>query len=624
MAAAGDRLERQVAAIASTQGGGGMSGGSTSYAGDDISGVAQANLVVAAAQLTLTRANTSAAADIAWFVIEFDIGCARAKSVQQGTFTNTTNGTTTIAVSSVDTTKAFLLYSLRSNSNRPVGSALKGRLATATALEFSRATDEAGPSPIDVQWTLVEYTCGVRVQRGSATADTNVNVAITPVVSLNQAFVTCSKSTDSNTTTSWDNNDALLCDLTSTGNLQVRMGTGSSDGSSLWWQVVEFTSSEFINVQKGSTSLTGATLSTNVTLSSAVDPTRSFVLVGMNTPSAGNDPDIGARTVRARLVNSTTLTIDRSIFGNADDLSELLWQVVELKDATVVQAGSASFAAGVATATATLTWVRTAKTVAFASTQGAGGQESGRTSYNGDDIPGAAQATLGPHLAHAADADQGQHRRSRHRLVRRRIPEPVMPFPIRTTSAKIAAALIMLLVLGALTTSTTLARFSDQDTVGSNAFTASTINLTLTPSSAVISYAGMLPGDSVTNSLVVANAAGSSALRYAISASATNTDTLGLKEQLVLTVRTSDVTTPASPCNDFDGTQLYAGDLDSTAGKIVGDSTQGAQTGDRSLTTSASETLCFRAFLPSSTGNSFKNATTTATFTFDAEQTANN
>jgi hypothetical protein len=123
---------------------------------------------------------------------------------------------------------------------------------------------------------------------------------------------------------------------------------------------------------------------------------------------------------------------------------------------------------------------------------------------------------------------------------------------------------------------------------------------------------------------VVSNG-GSLGLRYAISSSATNTDTKGLKDQLVLTIKTIDVTLPATPCDDFDGTQLYTGDLDDGAsGYLVGDPTPGPQGGERVLAASANETLCFRVELPLSTGNTYQNATTTATFTFDAEQTVNN
>ena len=146
---------------------------------------------------------------------------------------------------------------------------------------------------------------------------------------------------------------------------------------------------------------------------------------------------------------------------------------------------------------------------------------------------------------------------------------------------------------------------------------------TTSPTTALITYSNMQPGDSVTNSITVTNS-GNVQLRYAISSSATNADSKALKDQLVLTVKTVDVTTPGTPCNDFDGTQLYTGDLDSTAGKLVGDNTQGSQAGDRTLASSANETLCFRASLPLATGNTYQGATTTATFTFDSEQTANN
>jgi len=188
----------------------------------------------------------------------------------------------------------------------------------------------------------------------------------------------------------------------------------------------------------------------------------------------------------------------------------------------------------------------------------------------------------------------------------------------------VVVAVVAMMALAVVTSQDALARFTDQQAVGANAFTSTTVNLTTTPTSALLTLSGMLPSDSVTNSLVVTNAAGSVALRYAISATATNTDSKGLKDQLTLVIKTVDVTTPGTPCDNFDGTQLYSGDLDSTAGKLVGDSTQGAQAGDRSLAVGASETLCFRVSLSSYTTNAHRAATTTATFTFGAEQTGNN
>jgi predicted ribosomally synthesized peptide with SipW-like signal peptide len=189
---------------------------------------------------------------------------------------------------------------------------------------------------------------------------------------------------------------------------------------------------------------------------------------------------------------------------------------------------------------------------------------------------------------------------------------------------QLALTIVACLMFAAGVVGSTLALMTSTATVGSNTFTSgSVIIATDHPSTAIVSFSGMVPGDSVgANALVVSNT-GSVQLRYALSSSATNTDTLALKDALTLTVKTIDVTTPGVPCDNFDGTQLYTGDLDSTNGKLVGDAAQGAQTGDRVLAAAASETLCFKVSFPSSaTGPS--GAATTATFTFTAEQTGNN
>jgi hypothetical protein len=86
--------------------------------------------------------------------------------------------------------------------------------------------------------------------------------------------------------------------------------------------------------------------------------------------------------------------------------------------------------------------------------------------------------------------------------------------------------------------------------------------------------------------------------------------------QLGLTIKTL-----GTSCATFDGTTLYSGALASAA---FGNPSAGAQAGDRTLNAAASETLCFAANLPTSTGNAFQGATTSTTFTFSAEQTANN
>ena len=127
----------------------------------------------------------------------------------------------------------------------------------------------------------------------------------------------------------------------------------------------------------------------------------------------------------------------------------------------------------------------------------------------------------------------------------------------------------------------------------------------------------MLPGDRTIQPLTITNA-GAAEFRYAMSTVADNLDTKNLRDQLSLTIRVKT----ANPCANEDGVVIFG--PAALTGGFFGSAAQGADAGDRVLAGSASEVLCFTADLPLSTGNAFMSAATTATFTFDAEQTANN
>lgn len=184
---------------------------------------------------------------------------------------------------------------------------------------------------------------------------------------------------------------------------------------------------------------------------------------------------------------------------------------------------------------------------------------------------------------------------------------------------KLLPVAALLLVAAAGFRSAGLALFTDTATLDANSFTTGTVDISTTPATALFNVAAMVPGDSVTQALTVSND-GTAELRYSVTASATNADGLGLKDILTLTIKTA-----GTNCATFDGAQLYAGDLDSgVGGVILGDGAQGAQAGDRTLAAAASEVLCFRVSLPIATGNGSQGAATVATYTFAAEQTANN
>lgn len=155
-----------------------------------------------------------------------------------------------------------------------------------------------------------------------------------------------------------------------------------------------------------------------------------------------------------------------------------------------------------------------------------------------------------------------------------------------------------------------LAIFTDS-AASTGSFATGTVDITSSPTVA-FNVTGMVPGDTNTSSLTIANA-GTASLRYALTSAATNV----LGTNLTLTVKTL-----GTSCAAFDGTSLLASTV--LNGATIGSPVQGANTGDRTLAGAASEVLCFRVALPLATGNTLQGASSAVTFTFDAEQTANN
>ena len=185
-----------------------------------------------------------------------------------------------------------------------------------------------------------------------------------------------------------------------------------------------------------------------------------------------------------------------------------------------------------------------------------------------------------------------------------------------------ALAVGLLLLSSTIGGALSLALFTDQETVDGT-FTTGTILLDAARIDALtLTTTALMPGATITDDVIVEND-GTADLRYALSTSSTNGDGKALRDSLTVTVRTIDVTAPASPCDAFDGNTLYSGTL-GAASAGFGNASAGAQTGDRELAAGTSETLCIRVALPLTAPNAVQGATTTTTFTFDAEQTANN
>ena len=189
---------------------------------------------------------------------------------------------------------------------------------------------------------------------------------------------------------------------------------------------------------------------------------------------------------------------------------------------------------------------------------------------------------------------------------------------------KVVISVVMVGVALAVVLVGAIALFTDQETNPSNSFSAGTIDLAINPASAMFTVNNMAPGDVRYSGIQMTNS-GSLELRYAMATTADGSSTLD--EQLDLSI---DVVTGAGVdaiwYTDDDvvsEANIYGPDgvLSSAA---IGDSTQGADTGDRTLAASGSERLRFKATLPLGTSNSYQGTSCTVSFVFDAEQTANN
>lgn len=188
---------------------------------------------------------------------------------------------------------------------------------------------------------------------------------------------------------------------------------------------------------------------------------------------------------------------------------------------------------------------------------------------------------------------------------------------------RIAATIAVLAVTAGLLSLSVLALFTDTASVPANAFTTGTVDINTSPTTALVTFSNMAPGDEVVSPITVSND-GSLQLRYAVTSTTTENT---LAAQLDLTIK-SGVTACTTGGFDTDGAVLYGpDDLGSTTpgDNVIGNPAQGDNPpGDRTLAASTSEVLCFKVSLPIATGNTFQNATTTATFAFQSEQTTNN
>lgn len=299
------------------------------------------------------------------------------KSLQTGTVA-LTGASVTDTITSIDTTKSFLVFSVRYDETSPSLSLTNGQITNGTTLTFKR--NGAGGT-INIQWYVAEFESGVSVQRGSITLDSTQpdNVTITSV-DLTKAFPIFSCLHQGGI---YGADDFVRAKITTSTNLELENTFGGGTGPVVEWQVVEFAGA---SVQTGDLAFGAGDSSLTDTITS-VDTTKSWLLFSYESAS-GTGADIGQKMMRGVITNGTTLTFDRDNTGQAVDIT---WYLIEFTDGTTVQKGSEDFTTAQTQQDVTITSVDTARSIASA---GAISYSGGKTPHSAAGNPGVGTVTL--------------------------------------------------------------------------------------------------------------------------------------------------------------------------------------------------------------------------------------
>jgi hypothetical protein len=173
---------------------------------------------------------------------------------------------------------------------------------------------------------------------------------------------------------------------------------------------------------------------------------------------------------------------------------------------------------------------------------------------------------------------------------------------------------------------TTSALLTASANPASFSFTTGSVIVGTNPTSLALQAQNMGLGDSIARSVTVTND-GTMQFRYAITSTVTGSSALASALQLTVWDENAESDSDLACAVTPPGSKLYnAGVMGSTSTttNIVGNPSQGAQSGDQTLNAGSMQLLCFLVALPSTASSSLFSQSLTASFTWNAEQTAHN
>jgi hypothetical protein len=317
-------------------------------------------------------------------------------AVTSGTASLPNSATATqVSLPGLDITKAFVLCSTRTANTSGDEGLFTCDLNVSGGTSRLTITPSFAPgnTTTRVQYYVAEFDAGVSVQRGIATF---TGTSLTPTAAPTLTAVDCAKSFVLTSVRSTDasaardeiwtvrailGTGASPCTSGTTTSLELTRNDGQSGETvTVAWQVVTF---EGASVQRGTSCIGGSSaapacalasggtngLTNRVTLGTAVDTSKSFILVTgkAGTSVAGVE---GEYNVRAEfLASGTSVTgvqFSRVVTTTSNNHQvDLAWQVVSLSDGSTVQNGTTSLSGTSTSATVNITTVDTTRTALF-------------------------------------------------------------------------------------------------------------------------------------------------------------------------------------------------------------------------------------------------------------------
>jgi hypothetical protein len=272
--------------------------------------------------------------------------------------------------------RSILFFSVRESESSPKYGAILCELRPADTVAATPAglscrhesfgSDNTPATPVTVHWTVATFETGVTVQRGSVDTSTltPLTATLSPAVDPSSSFVVIGGTLSGGG--GWGNNDFTQAVLTNGSTLTIKQ---SAPGAIVPWQVVQV---QGARVQRGTTTLATSDTEKQVALT-GVTP-GSFALASY---TSDNPASIAAGSLMLQAtLNAGSLELQRGLGGTN---MEVAYEVVTLP--FPAHQYTTDFAVNETSMRQPVPGLSAATSVAFATTQGAIGQSSGRTAF---------------------------------------------------------------------------------------------------------------------------------------------------------------------------------------------------------------------------------------------------